>query len=171
MILLRHLQKRTAIAVLMAAPFTATAFGQHEVTGAEFVIDADSIDAMDLVSRRDREAIHPGNPLEIMGLGQADNDFRKGLHAAKRGSYLPAQVESREMYERQLAMYGGDARFDRAPRTLATPDGAPVTAGPGAVEKDSPEPKPYDTTWIGMVIAAAASLGAFLSRGRGAPTP
>lgn len=166
MIPFRQRKKRTAIALFMVISSSASALGQHQITSGEFVIDPDSIEAMDLVSRRNREAIHPGAPLEIVGLGQGDNDFRQGLHAAKRGSYLPAQVDNREIYERQLAMYEGSKGFDRAPKLLETPSAAPVTDGPKSVEEDSPEPEPYDTTWIGIAIAAAASVGAFLTRGR-----
>ncbi len=167
-----HKGKRSAlISMLAATVLTGTAFGQHQVTDGEFTIDPDSIEAMDLMSRRNREAIHPGDPLDIVGLGQADNDFREGLHAAKRGSYLPAQVDEKEVYERQIAMYDSNQRFDSPLRTVDSPGTEDSGRSPTATEEAAPDAKPYDTAWIGMLLAALASIGAFMARGRGTPAP
>lgn len=139
----------------------------------EFVTDPESAKTMELLSRRNRETIHPGNPHNLIGLGEGDNNFRSGLNALGRGEYIPAAVDRTDAYERQLAMHQGGTTFDRPMRRSFLPrdtaDGAapPPRAADDAQSDELPVKKPFDTTWIGMLIAAAASVGLFLTRGHG----
>lgn len=160
-----------ALAAVAALPLGSDAHASNqrgamgEQDGPFFVENAQSMDAMDLVDRRDRARMHPGDPFEIVGLGQGDNDFREGLHAAGRGAYRPAQVDERDLRSRQLAMYEAGATFSTrvargTPRRFAAP------APEGYVPPPPPEEERRSTAWIGMLLAAASSLAYFLMRGR-----
>lgn len=144
--------------------------------GASYAQDSadhfDSIEATVLLSRRDREAIHPGEPLVITGLGQGENDFRSGLRAAARGNFVPVAVDSAENYARQLALFEGSrVGFDHGlERSYLPRDTRGGAAPPPRLREDRVRPaadgeEPMSTTWIGMLVAAVASVGLFLTRG------
>jgi len=97
------------------------------------------------VRERDRELLHPGGALDVVGAEQGDNGFRARTPALERGTLAAARVDVDELYARRLAMYeerrtfhtpvgpardeldGVDAAVDKAP--LRTPDAAVEPAG------------------------------------------
>ncbi len=73
-------------------------------------------DTWTVIIEHDREWIHPGNQLELVGREQGDNDFRSATPALLHGKLETAQVDIDELRERKLAMYTEGQRFDASPR-------------------------------------------------------
>ena len=69
------------------------------------------------LSRTDRETIHPGQPLEIVGIGQEDNDFRAASPALAEGELAVTLVDMEDLRSRRLAMYKSGARYNTPPAT------------------------------------------------------
>ena len=167
--------RRSAICALVL--FASTGAGLAQNSGGDFVTeyveDFESLDATGLLSRRDREAIHPGEPLKVVGLGQEENDFRSGLHAAAQGNFVPVAVNEEESYARQLAMFESpQLKFSQGlERSYLPRDTRGGAAPPPRLRKErgagaGSDDEPASTAWIGMLIAAVASVGLFLTHGR-----
>ncbi|MEO1698205.1 MAG: hypothetical protein AAFU73_12980 [Planctomycetota bacterium] len=123
---------------------------------------------LQVVEDRHRGVAHPGQPLRLVGFADADagNDFRQGLRAAARGPYEPALVDPKDAYVRRMAMYEQRMEFHRPLRegTVGLPRAEQVeSARDGG---DAPERAPYDTTWIGLLLAAGATVAIYVTRGR-----
>jgi len=70
---------------------------------------------------RDRELMHPGDPLLVVGLEQGDNSFRDRAPALFASDRAPLQVDPEENYRRRLSMYEEAASF-----RVALPPADPV---------------------------------------------
>lgn len=81
---------------------------------------------------RDRELMHPGDPLLVVGLEQGGNSFRESAPALLHSDREPLLVDAAENHRRRISMYEDSASFQRplptadgvAPRTHAPPRGA-----------------------------------------------
>lgn len=82
------------------------------------------------VRERDRELLHPGGALDVVGVEQGDNGFRSNTPALERGTLTAAKVDVDELYARRLAMYEENRSFHtpvrHAPEEL---EGAGAAAG------------------------------------------
>lgn len=99
---------------------TPIGHGQGAIEG-DVVIPADrelASDVRSAVLERDREWIHPGDQLRIVGLEQGDNDFRSRTPALLNGNLETAQIDQDTLYARKLALYETGESFDRSPRYL-----------------------------------------------------
>ncbi len=65
----------------------------------------------DLLQARNRNLMHPGDPLTIVGVDQGDNDMRKRTPALANSNKVVTQVDQSEAYDRALAMYANGATF------------------------------------------------------------
>lgn len=74
-----------------------------------------------LLRERDRVRLHPGNPLEIVGLEQGDNNLRARTPALANSDRAPKQLDSGDLYQRTLSMYDSGARFNQPPLLAAAP--------------------------------------------------
>jgi len=72
-----------------------------------------------LLFEREKSRIHPGDPLRIIGLEQEGNDIRSRTSALTRNTAGPRGMSDDENYQRQLALYGDRARFDKPPTPIA----------------------------------------------------
>src|SRR5262245_45090230 len=54
---------------------------------------------------RDRERMHPGDPLRVVGLEQGGNSFRDRAPALFASDRAPLQVDAEENHRRRLALY------------------------------------------------------------------
>jgi hypothetical protein len=63
------------------------------------------------VRERDRELLHPGGALDVVGAEQGDNGFRSSTPALERGALSAAKVDIDELYARRLAMYEESRSF------------------------------------------------------------
>lgn len=154
-----------AFAFAAALPAQAQDGALGEFDEPLFVEDAESMDAVELIDRRERERMHPSDPFKIVGIAQGENSFRKRLHAAGRGEYRPAGVDEEELRGRQLAMYEAGAVFSsgiRPRRGMEPPAEAPHAAPQDPAKQEERE----STAWIGMVLAAASSITYFVMKGR-----
>lgn len=154
------------LSLTTAAPAAAQEFFDQEAIQEEFASDPESMDTVDLLERRERGNMHPGDPFALSGLDQGEEGFRRGLHAASRGAYEPALVDRETLRDRQLAMYEGGSRFS-TPLRRAREEG-PGTEAPRAAAPDAPPAREDDrsTTWVGIVLAAVSSVAYFLLKGR-----
>lgn len=152
----------TPCALVAALALAAPAIGAPQDSG-EVPVDAADLEILD---SRDRVELHPSDPLEIVGLGQKDNDFRAGLNAARRGSYAPSVIDTDDAYRRRIALLESGATFSAPPNRVRSRPLVPAPT-PVAPASEPEAPEPYDTTWIGMALAALASVGIFVMRGRG----
>jgi len=154
------MMRTAAVAAALAAALVAPAPGQ----------DAPSHDDRDTVRSRDRGDLHPGDPLRVVGMGDADaaNDFRGGLRIARRGDLEPVQVDQEEAYQRRLALFEAGARIDR-PSNVAAP-AREVRAKRGSGEGRAPSRGDGDasTDWIGFALAGAAAIALAIGARRAA---
>ena len=153
-----------AAAVALALALTTPALSAPQHSG-EVPVSAEDLE---ILESRDRVELHPSDPLEIVGLGQRDNDFRAGLNAARRGNYAPSKIDTDDAYRRRIALLESGATFSAPPNRVDVRPLVPAPQpSPDAAESKPEAPEPYDTTWIGMALAALASVGIFVMRGRG----
>ncbi|MBL8804519.1 MAG: hypothetical protein JNN27_21155 [Planctomycetes bacterium] len=98
---------------------------------------------------RDRELLHPGGALDVVGAEQGDNGFRSNTPALERGALTAAKVDIDELYARRLAMYeenrsfhtpvrpardevnGGETARDKAPLRAPAPVAEPARVSTG----------------------------------------
>jgi len=106
-------------------------------------------DPLEALRKSYRPAIHPGNPLNLVGIEQGDNDLRAATPQLARGEHTPLQVDIEASHQRALAMYGNGARFHAA-LPPASQSALPTTTRPqGPIEPDAapeeraPEAKPW----------------------------
>lgn len=104
---------RCAVLVLGAAVMTVPARGQQEKPSER---DTDRANAEAVLRERDRELMHPGDPLTVVGVEQQGNDIRTRTPALARSDRYTACVDVDEHYHRTLAMYESGASFQSALR-------------------------------------------------------
>ena len=110
---------------------------------------------------RDREFMHPGNPLEVVGLEDADNDIRSRTPALERSDRQAAVVDLEELYDRKLALYEGRVfakPLDRRDSTRHRDRGFEADRErvlPTADEAPADIADPSGIPWLAMVAAAA----------------
>jgi len=63
------------------------------------------IQSQSVLTGRNRVTLHPGNPLNIVGLEQGDRDLRADTPALQQSDRTVAMVDEEENYRRTLAMY------------------------------------------------------------------
>lgn len=119
------------------------------------------------LSRTDRETIHPGQPLEIVGIGQEDNDFRAASPALAEGELAVTRVDTEELRSRRLAMYKSGARYNTPPATTRRVQGIALNRTLPRFQSDRPFGDPADqevppeegSTWpywvAGVVLAGS----------------
>jgi hypothetical protein len=118
-----------------------------------------------VLRERNREALHPGDPLRLSGREENGNDLRSRTPALAHTDREIVYVDEDEAYRRKLAMYEEGARFTvalpRAPDAAnARPTDAP-TAIPARARRTAAAPAPApDATlwplWVGMGALALA---------------
>lgn len=94
------------------------------------------------VRERDRELLHPGGALDVVGVEQGDNGFRSSTPALERGVLTAAKVDVDELYARRLAMYEERRSFhtpvgrasDELDGVATAADKAPLNAPQAAAE-------------------------------------
>lgn len=158
--------KCAAVAALAVAATSAVGIGQELETGSEPVV------AERRLPDADREEIHPGDPLRLIGVDEGDNVLLEDTYALKRSESQPVLVDLDDQRARQLALFEGQT-FDRPPRGRKMSARERISAhrrarhlrAPGLDE--APEDEDGGTpTWLGLVVALG-SMGAVLGmRGR-----
>lgn len=72
-----------------------------------------------ILTQRVRSAIHPGDPLHVVGNEQEGNDLRSRTPALGRTDHRAREVDEAELYRRTLAAYEDGAQFATPPCTSA----------------------------------------------------
>ena len=86
----------------------------------------------------DRELMHPGSPLEVIGLEHGDNGFRERTPALESSDRAVAVLDAGEAYQRRLALYERGVSFERAPRVVRRAMLLPPVAGPNTSPPGGP---------------------------------
>ncbi len=131
---------------VLASDVSAQAKGQDKETAL----------ALQVLRERNRETLHPGDPLTIVGLEQGDNEFRSGTPALVNGAHAVALMDPEDAYNRALAMYEGGAVFHQPP--------APFVAAEEASEVEVPKPAPVRVE-AGKAVPGRVSLALLLAVG------
>lgn len=158
--------KSLALVALAVVATTATGVAQELQTGPDPIAVGRSLpDA-------DREELHPGDPLRLIGVDEGDNVLLEDTYALKRSESQPVLVDLDDQRARQLALLEGET-FDRPARGRKMSARERISAhrrarhlrAPGLDE--APEDEDEGTpTWVGLVLALG-SMGAVLGmRGR-----
>jgi hypothetical protein len=123
---------------------------------------------------RDRDMLHPGDPLRIVGIEQEENAIRARTPALERSDRRVALVQEDELRERKLAMFSG-ATLRVAPSRVEEPrerksrrrEPAPARPGRDALEEGS------GTGWLPLAFGAAlvGLVVWFVLRRKPAPPP
>ncbi len=96
-------------------PTLLCVFAAGEATAQQSLSESD----IRSVGDRNRERMHPGQPLHVVGAEQEDNSFRERTPSLIRAEKVAVIVDPDENYRRRLAMYDSGQRFDSAPATQA----------------------------------------------------
>jgi len=94
-----------------------------------------------------RPALHPGDPLRLVGLEQDGNELRAKTPLLARGELEPLQVDIEASYQRALGLYGGTLYHVPLPAASGGPK--PAARRPRYFEPE-PEPEargPAATPW------------------------
>ena len=129
--------------------------------------EVDSVESFQLVQERRRDLVHPGNPLDISGVFEGDNDLAAGRGALGRSDFKPVLVNAAEGYERQLAMLENRTRFDTS-YTRTRQGNAPRVQAP-VRGKGAPDDAPASSSgksWLAALAVAVAATCALVLQGR-----
>lgn len=117
---------------------------------AEFEAQKDSL------RERNRSAMHPGDPLLIIGVEQGDNDIRSRSPALLQSDRAATRVDAEEAHERRLALFDSGGLNQQA----VTVPRSPAAATRAVVKKQSASEGVETTTgrhilaWcIGLLIS------------------
>ena len=124
-----------------------------------------------IVNQRLREEIHPGDPLNVVGLEQGDNNFRAATPALENNDGMVALVDRDELRRRRLALYAGATitqplNATMRPREEVSPDpnfGRP----PNAIPVQSTDDGINHVWWI-LPLIALGLVGITVYRNRDA---
>ncbi len=118
------------------------------------------------LGQSDREKLHPGGALEIVGREQAGNDFRASTPALVNAQREVVYVDTKELHARKLAMYAeGRAYHVPLARAVVSEDGVAERAPSSAPAAAEAAPQPRSFKWLWLVVgAAAAALATFAPR-------
>ena len=111
------------------------------------------------LSERDREAMHPADPLRLSGLDQGDGGFRARTPALLRSDRSATLIDEAESYRRRIAMYERGASYSKPPAACARLLPAPEPRSPA--EKASIEEGVGPDA--GSLILAAALFAALVA--------
>jgi len=120
----------------------------------------------DELAQSDREKLHPGGALEIVGREQAGNEFRARTPALVNAEREVVYVDTEELRARKLAMYA-EGRAYHAPlaRAVVNEDGVAERAPSSAPSATEPAPQSRSYKWLWLVAGAtAAALATFAPR-------
>jgi hypothetical protein len=107
----------------------------------------------EILSSRNRDTMHPGDPLLLIGVDQDGNDSRKDTPILEQSDKKIVMVDQGEAYQRALALYGAGATF-KSPMTPATDGDLAARPKPGprpASHGSAPEAGPQ---WPWLVATA-----------------
>ena len=112
-----------------------------------------------LLRERNRETLHPGNPLTIGGLEAEENDFRERSPALASVDRSRIYVDPQESRARRLAMYAGATSFNTSLKTLRNPNYVPpATSRRTEGESSDEEPRTGLAVTAGLMLVAIAVL-------------
>ncbi|MFT7670481.1 MAG: hypothetical protein ACI8X5_003190 [Planctomycetota bacterium] len=153
---------------------SATASAQEEFVGVPDPglkirgIDVRNIEL--LLTKREREVLHPGTPLELVGIEEGSNEFRSKTPLLAGADKSSVQIDADENYKRRLAMYDRGETFDTPlprvnPSPVFAPEGRSTSrrsnrVGPNSTVQTAEEDE-FSFVFILWLSAAAlaASLG------------
>jgi hypothetical protein len=99
----------------------------------------------EILQSRNRDTMHPGDPLFLIGVDQEGNDMRKSTPILEQSDKKIVMVDQGEAYERALALYSAGATY-KSPLPPATDSGgatatqrAPRAASRSAVVEAGPQ--------------------------------
>ncbi len=81
----------------------------------------------EILQARNRDTMHPGDPLLLIGVDQDGNDMRKSTPILEQSDKKIVMVDPNEAYERALALYAAGATYKTPMRPAADSD---VTSAP-----------------------------------------
>ncbi len=109
----------------------------------------------------DKEAMHEGLEIRIIGMEEGDNHFRDKTPALMNSDRKPALVDTDELYDRKRAMFEEGARFHTA---LPVVGKAPA---PGKAPSLLPGPKPAKeegrADWLKYLVLLGGAGAFFLA--------
>jgi hypothetical protein len=164
--------RRALAALILVTALPAEA--QRAREEAEFAKERASLE------RRGRGVLHPGEPLQLVGVGAGDADVLARTPALANATLGLMRVDREELRARKLALYDGAASFDGAPRSLG-----PVAESieretarrvePARATNPGAEAEPPATTWpwvVGAIVALMFCLRrAVVTQGRRSAAP
>jgi hypothetical protein len=132
---------------------------------AHFAETAEELDA--LLWERDRELLHKGSPLSIVGLEQAENALRAGTPALARTDGAVAFVDVEELRQRKIAMYEQHASFHLPPSAGSPPPDAEGDARDAASRSTAGgtgqgAARSWSIGWLFGLLSLAALVAAYV---------
>jgi hypothetical protein len=163
-------------AALAAAAFALAFLGlpaaaQETEKPAKPVHEPTLQESRDILQSRNRNVMHPGDPLLLVGVDQGDNDMRARTPALENSNKVVLQVDQDEAYHRALAMYDSGATFKSALSPATGEDATSVRkSSPARFQRGVPVEAGSQWPWLvalGISIAFMVWLGKHFAE----PTP
>jgi hypothetical protein len=126
-----------------------------------------SKDDLEVLEQRERERMHPGDPLDLVGIDEGNPGFRDRTPTLARNVGVAVEVDLDELREQRLAMYTSGHVARRPVRALA-PGGSERERGAAPAVPSAPPATPakpwFRSTWVFVAGAVAAVAVAVLRR-------
>jgi hypothetical protein len=123
--------KRLAALFSCALCLAERAGAQHGRAG-----DQEAARFLPLLAERNRETMHPGEPLKIVGLEQGENEIRSLTPALAHGDEAVALVDREDSHRRALSMYDERATFHQPPASFEEANSSRLTRSRRAAPAD-----------------------------------
>ena len=129
----------------------------------------------EILQSRNRDTMHPGDPLLLIGVDQDGNDMRKSTPILEQSDKKIVMVDQDEAYQRALALYAAGATF-KSPMAAATDGDGAAHSKPKsrpASRSSVPEAGPQWPWLVATAICVAfiVWLGRRFSEPKQHPTP
>jgi hypothetical protein len=155
----RHTAAALTFVVLASLP--STALGQRAREEEDLRQETEAL------RQRGREVLHPGEPLQLVGIAEGAPGFLSSTPALADAAVGVAKVDRDLLRERKLALYEERARFDRRPTAASEGRGSDTslprttTTESDRAEDGGGEPGPPLWPWL---VAALSAAGFFALR-------
>jgi hypothetical protein len=163
---------RKALLFVLLPLFAGLARAQEQASDApperppEFVSKEQQL----VLAERERERMHPGDALDLVGIDEGAPEFRAKTPSLERNSAAPAFVDLDALREQRLAMYETGAVSTRPLARLTDGDPRRVddesTPPPAAIVPAEPTESPWYTNKLVWLGAAAVGVVVALLRRR-----
>ncbi len=119
----------------------------------------DSTEGFRIIQARQRDLIHPGEPLDISGVFEGGNRLTKSLGGLDRSEFRPVIIDEEEAYQRQLALLTPAKRYTSSHSVLREAPAPELSDNPMRAQAPEKKKDPNGpAAWLAALAASAAAM-------------